>query len=192
MFERYTESARRALFFARYESSQLGSVSIEPEHLLLGLLRDGAVAKILLMVPLEQLREEVKARVAYREEVSTSVEIPFGNATKRALEQAAQEADDLGHGYIGCEHLLLGLLRDDQSPAASVLAEHGVRLANVRAAVAKLDVPRAGASPALQIAQIKSMVSHLARAAPDSPEAQALVTGISSALDALLAEGGIR
>jgi ATP-dependent Clp protease ATP-binding subunit ClpC len=194
MFERYTESARRALFFARYESSQLGSVSIEPEHLLLGLLRDGAVVKAVLMLPLEQLREEIKGHVPFREQISTSVEIPFSHGTKRALHLAAQEADDLGHGHIGCEHLLLGLLRDDQSPAASVLAAHGVRLADVRAAAGKLDVPRAGVHPetAEQIAQIKAMVAQLGRSAPDSPEAQGLVTVISAALDALLGEGGLR
>ena len=195
MFERYTESARRALFFARYESSQLGSLSIELEHLLLGLLRDGIVTKILLMVRLKELREEIKARVGFHEKISTSVKIPFGHGTQRALQWAAQEADDLLHGHIGCEHLLLGVLREDQSAASSVLAAHGVCLADVRAAVANLDVPRAAASPeaaALQVAQIKAMVSQLARAAPDSPESLALVTGISAALDALLAEGGIR
>src|SRR6185436_10625240 len=115
MFERYTESARRALFFARYESSQLGSLSIEPEHLLLGLIRDGRVARILQTIPLEQLREEVKSRVAFHEEISTSVEIPFGNGAKSVLELAALEADELRHAHIGCEHLLLGLLRDDRT-----------------------------------------------------------------------------
>ena len=122
------------------------------------------------------------------------MEIPFGLRTKRALQHAAQEADDLHHAHIRGEHLLLGLLRKETSAAATVLAAHGVRLADVRAAVAKLDVARGFSSPeaaAQHIAQIKGMVAQLARSAPDSPEAAALVDGISGALNGLLGEGGI-
>ena len=112
MFERYTERARRVLFFARYEASQLGSVSIETEHLLLGLIREGKglTSRIFARshLSLENIRKEIEGRTVFREKVSTSVEIPFSVETKRVLEFAAEEADRLLHNYIGTEHLLLG------------------------------------------------------------------------------------
>ena len=187
MFERYTESARRALFFARYESSQLGSMAIEAEHLLLGLLREGAVIKALLPVPPDQLRREIEARVPFQKKISTSVEIPFTAEVKRALQFAAEEADALGHAHIGTEHLFLGLLRED-SGAASVLAAHGARLDDIRKRVASLPQPVEGAPQApaeLQIDRIKALVEELARMAPDTRAAQELVSRIKAALDAL-------
>src|SRR5262245_44654347 len=79
MFERYTERARRVLFFARYEASQLGSLSIEPEHLLLGLLREGKGLTGRLFarahITLEHIRQEIERQVTFAEKVSTSVEI---------------------------------------------------------------------------------------------------------------------
>ena len=81
MFERYTERARRVLFFARYEASQLGSISIETEHLLLGLIREGKglTSRIFARshLSLETIRKEIEGRTVFREKVSTSVEIPF-------------------------------------------------------------------------------------------------------------------
>jgi ATP-dependent Clp protease ATP-binding subunit ClpC len=188
MFERYTESARRALFFARYEASQLGSTAIEAEHLLLGLVREGAVIKALLPVPPERLRRDIEARVPFQKEISTSVEIPFNAEVKRVLQFAAQEADALGHGHIGTEHLLLGLLREEHSGAASILAAHGASLGDVRKQVASLPQPMESAPhglAGLQIDRIKGLVEELARA-PDTPAAQELVTRIKAALDALL------
>ena len=136
MFERYTERARRVLFFARYEASQLGSVSIETEHLLLGLIREGKglTSRIFARshLSLEAIRKEVEGRTVFREKVSTSVEIPFSAETKRVLQFAAEEADQLSHNYIGTEHLLLGILREEQSVAATILMEKGMRLATVR------------------------------------------------------------
>ncbi len=136
MFERYTERARRVLFFARYEASQLGSVSIETEHLLLGLIREGKglTSRIFARshLSLEHIRKEIEGRTVFREKVSTSVEIPFSAETKRVLQFAAEEADRLLHNYIGTEHLLLGLLREEPSVAASILMEKGMRLSSVR------------------------------------------------------------
>ncbi len=136
MFERYTERARRVLFFARYEASQLGSVSIETEHLLLGLIREGKglTSRIFARshLSLEAIRKEVEGRTVFREKVSTSVEIPFSAETKRVLQAAAQEADQLSHNYVGTEHLLLGILCEEQSVAATILMEKGMRLATVR------------------------------------------------------------
>jgi ATP-dependent Clp protease ATP-binding subunit ClpC len=142
MFERYTERARRVLFFARYEASQLGSISIETEHLLLGLIREGKglTSRIFSRshLSLESIRKEVESRAVYREKVSTSVEIPFSAETKRVLQYAAEEADRLLHNYIGTEHLLLGILREERSVAAIILMDKGMRLHQVREDIVQL------------------------------------------------------
>jgi uncharacterized protein (TIGR03435 family) len=136
MFERYTERARRVLFFARFEASQLGSGSIETEHLLLGLIREGKGLTSRMFarahVSHEHIRQEIERRTVFREKVSTSVEIPFSLETKRVLQFAAEEADRLLHDYIGTEHLLLGILREERSVAASILTEKGMRLHTIR------------------------------------------------------------
>ena len=142
MFERYTERARRGLFFARYEASQLGSITIETEHLLLGLIREGKglTSRIFARAhfSLESIRKEVEGRRVFHEKVSTSVEIPFSIETKRVLQFAADEANKLTHNYIGTEHLLLGILCEEQSVAASILMEKGMRLQTVREDIVKL------------------------------------------------------
>ena len=142
MFERYTERARRVLFFARYEASQLGSISIETEHLLLGLIREGKglTSRIFARshLSLESIRKDVEGRTALREKVSTSVDIPFSTETKRVLQHAAEEADRLLHNYVGTEHLLIGILREERSVAASILFEKGMRLNSVRGDVVQL------------------------------------------------------
>ena len=142
MFERYTERARRVLFFARYEASQLGSISIETEHLLLGLIREGKglTSRIFARshLSLEGIRKEIEGRTVFREKVSTSVEIPFSAETKRVLRFAAEEADRLLHNYVGTEHLLLGLLREERSVAASILVEKGMRPNTVREDIVQL------------------------------------------------------
>ena len=142
MFERYTERARRVLFFARYEASQLGSISIETEHLLLGLIREGKglTSRIFARshLSIENIRKEIEGRTVFREKVSTSVEIPFSAETKRVLQFAAEEADRLLHNYIGTEHLLLGILREERSVASTVLSEKGMRLKAVREDIVQL------------------------------------------------------
>jgi ATP-dependent Clp protease ATP-binding subunit ClpC len=142
MFERYTERARRVLFFARYEATQLGSNLIETEHLLLGLIREGKglTSRIFARshLSLESIRKEIEGRQVFREKVATSADIPFSADTKRVLQCAAEEADRLLHTYIGTEHLLLGLLREERSVAASILYEKGMRLASVREDIVQL------------------------------------------------------
>ena len=158
MFERYTERARRVLFFARYEASQLGSISIETEHLLLGLIREGKglTSRIFARshLSLENIRKEIEGRTVFREKVSTSVEIPFSAETKSVLKFAAEEADRLLHNYIGTEHLLLGILREERSVAASILIEKGMRLNAVREDIVQLlnektTLPRVKETPLL-------------------------------------------
>ena len=112
MFERYTEKARRVIFFARYEASQFGSPYIETEHLLLGLLReDKALTNRFLRshASVESIRKQIEGRTTIREKVSTSVDLPLSNECKRVLAYAAEEAERLSHKHIGTEHLLLGL-----------------------------------------------------------------------------------
>ena len=142
MFERYTERARRVLFFARYEASQLGSISIETEHLLLGLIREGKglTSRIFARshLSLEEIRKEIEGRTVVREKVSTSVEIPISTETKRALQFAAEEADRLLHNYVGTEHVLLGILCEERCVAASILVEKGMRLGTVREDIVQL------------------------------------------------------
>src|SRR4026209_1030334 len=142
MFERYTERARQVLYFARYEASQLGSISIETEHLVLGLIRRSSALPSRIFarshLSLESIRKEIEGRTVFREKVSTSVEIPFSAETKRVLQAAAEEADRLLHNYIGTEHLLLGILREERSVAASILMEKGMRLNTVRDDIVQL------------------------------------------------------
>jgi len=110
VFERYTEKARRVIFFARYEASQYGSPYIETEHLLLGLMReDKALANRFLRQQgsIESIRKEIEARITIRERISTSVEVPLSAECKRILNMAAEEAERLGHKHVGTEHLLL-------------------------------------------------------------------------------------
>ncbi len=112
MFERYTEKARRVIFFARYEASQFGSPYIETEHLLLGLLReDKALTNNFLRshASVESIRKQIEGHTTIREKVSTSVDLPLSNECKRVLAYAAEEAERLSHKHIGTEHLLLGL-----------------------------------------------------------------------------------
>ena len=112
MFERYTEKARRVIFFARYEASQFGSPYIETEHLLLGLMReDKALTNRFLRshASIETIRKEIEGRTTIREKVSTSIDLPLVNECKRILAYAAEEAERLKHRHIGTEHLLLGL-----------------------------------------------------------------------------------
>ncbi len=135
MFERYTEKARRVIFFARYEASQFGSPHIESEHLLLGLLREdkGLTNRFLRShAGIESIRKQIEGRTIMREKVSTSVDLPLSQECKRVLMYAAEEAEKLGSKHIGTEHLLLGLLREDQCFAAEILRERGLKLSAIR------------------------------------------------------------
>ncbi len=135
MFERYTEKARRVIFFARYEASQFGSPYIETEHLLLGLLReDKALTNRFLRshASVDSIRKQIEGHTTIREKVSTSVDLPLSNECKRVLAYAAEEAERLSHKHIGTEHLLLGLLREEKCFAAEILHERGLKLLTIR------------------------------------------------------------
>jgi ATP-dependent Clp protease ATP-binding subunit ClpC len=135
MFERYTESARRVVFFARHEASALGSPAIETGHFLLALVREAApLLERYLPSPsaLRAMRDRVLEFAGAREVTPVDVDLPLSEEASRALAWAAEEADQLGHRRIGPAHLLLGLLREGRSLAAELLEEHGARLERVR------------------------------------------------------------
>jgi 1-pyrroline-5-carboxylate dehydrogenase len=141
MFERYTEKARRVIFYARYEASQLGSPYIQSEHILLGMLReDKALTNRILRSngSIEAIRKEIEDQTTLGEKIATSVDLPLSNECKRVLAYAAEEAERLAHRHIGTEHLLLGLLREDKCLAAKILTERGVRLETVREELQKM------------------------------------------------------
>ena len=141
MFERYTEKARRVIFFARYEASQFGAPAIEPEHLLLGLMREDKTLTGRFFpraqITIEAIRREIEGRTLLRERIPTSVELPLAPETKRVLHYSHEESDRLQHRHIGTEHLLLGLLREERSMAAQILFERGLRLNAVRDEIAR-------------------------------------------------------
>jgi ATP-dependent Clp protease ATP-binding subunit ClpC len=136
MFERYTEKARRVIFFARYEASQFGASQIEAEHILLGLMREDKHLTTRFFSrtqsSIEAIRKEIEGRTILRERISTSVDLPLSVEAKRVLAFAAEESERLNHRHIGTEHLLLGLLREENSIAAEILYERGLRLSDIR------------------------------------------------------------
>lgn len=141
MFERYTQAAGRTIFGARYIASQVGSLEIETEHLLLGVLTtDKTLASRLLASPwaAETVWKLVERRKPIRKRIPGPSEIPLDKVSKRVLALAAEEADLLSSGQIGTEHLLLGLLREEKSFAGEILSELGVRLAPTRAELSRM------------------------------------------------------
>src|ERR1041385_2402088 len=139
MFERYTEKARRGIFFARYEGSQFGTQAIEPEHLLLGISREDKplLKQLLLQVngSIDTMRSQIEKRLPKGAAIPTSVELPLAAESKMVLHLAHEESDRLSDRHIGTEHLLLGLMREERSLAAQVLTEMGLQLDDVREAL---------------------------------------------------------
>jgi len=144
MFERFTEKARRVIFFARFEASQFGSTTIETEHLLLGLIREGknVMDRFLPAVLPSNLRKEISDRLEIREKVSTSIDLPLSEECKRILRYSTEEADRLQHTQLGIEHFLLGMLREENCGAAQVLSEHGLKLNTLREELARSPMPQ--------------------------------------------------
>jgi ATP-dependent Clp protease ATP-binding subunit ClpC len=171
MFERYTEKARRVIFFARYEASQFGSPYIETEHLLLGLLReDKALTNRFLRshASVESIRKQIEGHTTIREKVSTSVDLPLSNECKRVLAYAAEEAERLSHKHIGTEHLLLGLLREEKCFAAEILHERGLRLSAVREELARTSQEKAAPQRSRESSLLAEFSRDLTQAAMDN------------------------
>lgn len=136
MFERYTEKARRVIFFARYEASQFGATAIEVEHILLGLLReDKQLAQKFFRSPattVEAIRRQIEGTSVMREKLPGSIDLPLSPGARRVLNFAVDESDRFHNRHIGTEHLLLGILREEKSHAAEILYERGLRLNQIR------------------------------------------------------------
>ena len=146
MFERYTEKARRVIFFARYEASRFGSHYIETEHLLLGLLREDKALPFRFLrshASVESIRKQIEGHLSIREKVSTSVDLPLSNECKRVLAYAAEEAERLSHKHVGTEHLLLGLLREEKCFTAEILHERGLHISTIREELARTSQEKA-------------------------------------------------
>ncbi len=146
MFERYTETARRVIFQARYEASKFGSDHIETEHLLLGILRtDGFLATRLFKTTtkVESIRERIENLFPHLEKISTSVDLPVSQQCKRVLTYAAEEAKRLNDERIATGHLVLGLLRVEECAASKIMGENGLTSAQVEQAL----LPGADAAP---------------------------------------------
>ncbi len=143
MLEKFTDRARKVINLARQEAERLGHEFIGTEHILLGLVKEGSgvAANVLenLGVDLEKIRLEVEKYVSSPgETISASSSLPFTPKAKKVLELAMEEARNLEHNYIGTEHLLLGVLREQDGMAAQVLLNLGVKLEDVRAELMEL------------------------------------------------------
>jgi ATP-dependent Clp protease ATP-binding subunit ClpA len=141
MFERFTDRARRVVVLAQDEARMLNHNSIGTEHLLLGLIREGegvaALALDALGISLEDARRDIEEIIGKGPAAPTG-HIPFTPRAKKVLELALREALQLGHNYIGTEHILLGLIREGEGVAAQVLQKLGADLSRVREAVVEL------------------------------------------------------
>ena len=171
MFERYTEKARRVIFFARYEASRFGSPYIETEHLLLGLLReDTAIINRFLRSPasVEFIRKQIKGHTTIREKLSTAVDLPLSNECNRVLAYAAEEAERLSHKHVGTEHLLLGLLREEKCFAAEILHERGLHLPTIREELARTSQEKAQPQRQRESSLLSEFSRDLTQAAMDT------------------------
>jgi ATP-dependent Clp protease ATP-binding subunit ClpA len=150
MFERFTDRARRAVVLAQEEARALNHSYVGPEHLLLGLVREGegVAARALtgLGVDLSAVRQQIE-ELTGRGEQSPSGRIPFTPRTKKVLELSLREALQLGHNYIGTEHILLAILREGDNVGAQVLVRMGTDLNQVRLQVTKLLADAGAVSP---------------------------------------------
>ena len=151
-FDKFTERARKVLQLAQEEAQRFNHNYIGTEHLLLGLLRveEGMAARVLgsLEINVEKVRDEVAQIVGVGEETSAG-QIPFTPRAKKVLELALREALAIGHNYIGTEHILLGLVRENEGVAARILLDLGADAERVRDEILNVLGPiGVGATPA--------------------------------------------
>ena len=141
MFERFTDRARQVVVLAQEEARTLNHDYIGTEHILLGLIREGdgvaATALESLGISLEAVRQGVEEIIGRGQHVSSN-QIPFAAPAKKALELSLREALQLGHNYVGTEHILLGLIREGDGVAAQVLVKLGADHNRIRQQVIQL------------------------------------------------------
>jgi ATP-dependent Clp protease ATP-binding subunit ClpC len=148
MFDRFTDRARKVMALANQEVQRLNHDYIGTEHILLGLVKEGSGvgASVLknLGVDLRGVRREVEQLIKHGPEMVTMGKVPQTPRAKRVIEYALEESRDLNHNYVGTEHLLLGLLREQEGVAAQVLTNMGVSLDLVRREVLQVLVEGVG------------------------------------------------
>ena len=142
MFDRFTDRARKVMALARKEAQRFSHDFIGTEHILLGLVQEGSgvAANVLknLDVDSGKIRAEIERQVQSGHSIVHMGQLPFTPRAKKVLELCQEAAKELGHGYIGTEHLLLGLIREEQGVAASVLRDLGLQLDDVRTEVLEI------------------------------------------------------
>ena len=142
MLNRFTQRAQKAILLAQQEAKRLNHDYLGTEHILLGLiaLGEGVAAQVLqdLGIDLKKVRREVEKMVGTGDNILLVGEVPFTPRAKKVLELAVQEAQDMGHNYVGTEHLLLGLIREEEGVAAKVLEGLGASLELVRGQIVNL------------------------------------------------------
>jgi ATP-dependent Clp protease ATP-binding subunit ClpC len=142
MLNRFTQRAQKAILLAQQEAKRLNHDYLGTEHILLGLvaLGEGVAAQVLqdLGIDLKKVRREVEKMVGTGDNILLVGEVPFTPRAKKVLELAVQEAQDMGHNYVGTEHLLLGLIREEEGVAAKVLESLGASLELVRGQIMNL------------------------------------------------------
>jgi ATP-dependent Clp protease ATP-binding subunit ClpA len=177
MFERFTSRARAMMVLAQVESRALNHAYIGTEHILLGLVHEGggvaAQALEALGINLDLVREQVEEIIGRGKQArAPSGHIPFTPRAKKVLELSLREALQLGHNYIGTEHILLGLIREGEGVAAQVLVRLGADHDQVRAQVIHMLVARESAEPAeAGETRIRRLVQPPAAAAAHGPAA---------------------
>jgi len=136
MFDRFTDRAKKVMSFARQEAMKFNHEYIGTEHILLGLVQEGSgvAANVLknMTIDLDKIRHEVEKIVKTGPSMVTMGQLPFTPRAKKVLELSLEEASQLSHNYIGTEHLLLGLIRENEGIAAQVLMNLGIKLEEVR------------------------------------------------------------
>jgi ATP-dependent Clp protease ATP-binding subunit ClpC len=154
----FTERVRKVLAMAREEAARLHHEYVGTEHILLGLIREGegVAAAVLqnLSVDLDEIQQKIEETVKKgKAAAATGPDLPYTSRAKKVLELAMGEARDLSHGYVGTEHLLLGLLREEKGIAAQVLTDAGVNLDAAKAETLRLlgtEMPQGGTPSATQ------------------------------------------
>ena len=181
MWQRFTERARRVVFFAQEEAGRLGDNYVSTEHLLLGLVRenDSVAARILdrIGVSLGRIRSEIERQVA-RGDGRLGQDMQLTPRAKRVIDLAYDEARQLNNNYIGTEHLLLGLIREGEGLAGRVLSKLGVDLERTRREVMSLQDAQPGAEgkmrqpdPAANAAARRAFAEALGNLSPEQRKA---------------------
>jgi len=132
MFERYSDKARRVIFFARYEASEFGSPIIDTEHLLLGILRESQdlLLSVASSTAVSTIRDRIRQQVPIRDKIPTSVDLPFSESAKNSLNWATEEADQLGNRTITPLHILLGFAAGAELPGTEDPGRTGSNVGN--------------------------------------------------------------